>query len=33
VFFLLARPELLGLLAAAETLLTVTGNAVVLCLT
>lgn len=31
VFYALARPELLGLLAAAETVLTATGNAVALC--
>lgn len=31
VFYSLARPELLDLLAAAETLLAATGNAVVLC--
>jgi ArsR family transcriptional regulator len=31
VFYSLARPELLDLLAAAETLLTATGNAVALC--
>ena len=31
VFYSLARPELLDLLASAETLLTATGNAVTLC--
>lgn len=31
VFYSLARPELMGLLAAAEALLEATGNAVVLC--